>query len=97
MSITTYADAHTQYLDNLSYRREASVAKAWLFYEACSALILLSPKRSRAGNDNEVETDPVRLEKQMEEALQWISSNPESGSSASAGSVRFPDFSEFRG
>lgn len=95
MAIATYNDAHAQYLENLSYRREASVAKAWLFYEACSALILLAPKRSRSGNDNELETDPVRLEKQMQEAEQWISTN--SASSASAGSVRFPNFSEFRG
>ena len=94
MPIATFDDASDQYLENLSYEREGSTAKAWLFIEACRAMLILFPKRSKAG-ENEVEFDASRLTREIEEARQWVGNNP--NSSVAASTVRFPDFAEFRG
>lgn len=94
-SASTDAEVWASYDDNASYEEDSSVTKARAFITACRILLRRTPKRSRGGNDNEVEFDPTRITKEMEEARQWIASSP--SSTASAGSVRFPDFSEFRG
>lgn len=94
MSISTFDDALAQYLGNLSYEREGSVLKAQLFVEACGAMLLLFPASQRTMN-GEVRSDPTRWTHEMERARRWIANNP--SSSASAGAIRFPDFSEFRG
>lgn len=95
-SVSTDAEVWASYDDNASYEEDSSVTKARAFITACRILLRRQPKRVRGGNDNhEIEFDPTRISKEMEEARQWISSNP--SSTASAGSVRFPDFAEFRG
>lgn len=95
-SASTDAEVWASYDDNASYEEDASTAKAKAFITACRILLRRTPKRQRTGSDNaEIEFDPTRITKEMEEARQWVSSNP--GSSAAAGSVRFPDFAEFRG
>jgi len=95
-SASTFDQVVASYKDNASYEEDGSVSKARAFVTACRLLIVMLPKRTRGPEDGELETDPTRLTKEMEEARQWIANN--SSSSASSGAVRLPDFNDgFRG
>lgn len=50
-SASTYAEIEAEYLDTLSYEREASVSKAYLHAEACRALRLRRPTTSVKGSN----------------------------------------------
>jgi hypothetical protein len=90
---STDAQVWAAYDDNASYEEDGSLTKAKAFITACRILLRRLPKRQKSGGA-EIETDPTRLSKEMEEAKQWVASNP--SSSAAAGSVRFADFNGFR-
>jgi hypothetical protein len=89
---STLADAKAQYLGNLSYGTDGSVAKCKLFIEACIALMLLLPtKTARGRNGMQVEMNVDLVKSSLETAQRWL------GSSGSAGSsVVFANFNTFR-
>lgn len=51
-STSTYDEIEAEYLDTLSYEREASVDKAFRHAEACNALRLKRPNESTKGSNS---------------------------------------------
>lgn len=88
---STLADAKAQYLASLRYAAEGSASKCNDFIEACGALLLLLPRRTRHGRGMEVEMDPALVAEQMRQAEQWRATTGSTG-----GAVRHASFNNFR-
>ena len=93
MAYTTLADAKAAYLANAGYEAASSRAQALAFVEACRALAVLLPSRSRAGRSGvEVEMDPTLVSEEGRQARRWLGQ----GGGTSAPGVRYADLSNFR-
>jgi hypothetical protein len=85
------------YDDNVSYRRNGSIAQAYAFIEACT--MLLSPRRSikrssHGGRSEEVELDlETQVRQPMLAAEQWLAAN---APALNGSGVIHPDFTGFR-
>jgi len=89
---STLANAKAQYLGNLGWKTEASVTKAKAFIEACEALLLLLPTRTRRGKAGmEVEMNVDHIRQRLEAAERWLAANGSTG-----GAVRHASFETFR-
>jgi hypothetical protein len=89
MAIATLAEAKTQYLANASYDADGSRPKAFLFIEACRALLMLRPS---ATNRGEFGIDFESLNEERKLAQQWLAANP----GTARATARFADFDNFR-
>jgi hypothetical protein len=76
-----YAQAVDDFYTYRDYRRQASADRALRFVEACDLLLLIRPKRSRHGQDEEVEFDPVVLEKVRAAASAYATAKSTRGAS----------------
>jgi hypothetical protein len=78
-----------QYLDNLSYDMDGSVAKAKLFIAACRALLVMHPT-TWSHAQSSIQFNPNLWEKQLQDAQRWLSSR------VSQGNVNHMSFRGFR-
>ena len=96
MAVNTYALAEAQYLDNLDYDTDNSVAKCKLFIAACRALlhfVLSSTSTATSSMGNE----PQKYREEIDAATDWVGAHDEdAATSAGSGFVRHADISEFR-
>ncbi len=88
-----YTQAVDDFYTYRDYRRQASADRALRFVEACDLLLLIKPKRSRHGQDEEVEFDPVMLEKVRAAADRYATAQ----SSSNRSRVKFLSTEGFRG
>lgn len=97
-SASTREQVRAAYFDNASYEEDASVAKAKIFITACRMLLQHIPKRAKQGGaGSEVETDPVRIENQLEEAQEWLQSvGATLAGTSGSGSTRHFSIQNFR-
>lgn len=97
-STSTLAQVEAAYIDNASYAEDSSVAKAKAFITACRILLVKLPKASNSGDAGATYNTDL-IQKQMEQAQQWVTANDTSSSSdASSGGpvvARF-NFNNFR-
>jgi hypothetical protein len=93
-SSSTLAEVQAAYRDNASYDVDESTTKAGEFITACRMLLLMIPKRAAHGGRGaeEVETDPVVLRAELQEAQRWLRAKR----AASAGRVRHFSFENLR-
>ncbi len=93
-SSSTLQEILDAYADNGSYGEEGSAAKGRAFCTACRLLLLQLPKRIASGRGGEeVELEPELIERQLQQAKQWLDVNLDS---AGSGRTRYSDFSGFR-
>lgn len=96
-SLSTRADVLAAYADNSAYEENESVAEAKAFATACR--LLLSPRFSvkrtshGGGSGEEVELDLNIIQKQLDDARQWVAAN---APAANGTGVIHPDFTDFR-
>lgn len=96
-STSTTAEVYAAYADNASYEENDSLSEAKAFVSACRLLLspLHSVKRSAAGgrSGTEVELSQELLQKQLDQAREWVAQKQ---SAASHGGVIHADFTDFR-
>jgi len=86
---TTQDEAITQYLENVGYDINGSIASCKLFIEACRALLALMPAKWSKTTSN-FEYDPALWRASATEALAWLSENQ----TGAGGSVKHIAFGE---
>lgn len=84
---TTFAQAQTAYLDNAGYDgASGSVAMAKAFRTACRQLLVLLPKVSQQGANNQLQLSPDLVKKALDDCTTWLASNDD-GSAGGSGST----------
>jgi hypothetical protein len=95
--LSNLSDAQDAYLTNADYAETDSLTKAKLFATACRKLLLLMPKGTAHSDDSgsqDVDYDPVRIENQLNAALEFIAAKQDV-THGGAG-TRFISFENFR-
>ena len=92
-SSSTLAQVKNAYYDNADYDVDGDIGQARTFIVACRQLLLRLPKRGKKADD-EVELDPVRIEKQLDDARSWLALNNDTAPTNL--SVLHASFEEFR-
>lgn len=80
------------YDDNASYAEDASASKARTFITACRILLRRRPT-SISVDGQVVAFSAASIEKELENARQWLATN---NTSANGGSIRYIDFGNIR-
>ena len=89
--LSTQQDIVGQYLDNLGYDHNESVASCKLFIQACRAMLVMHPSTWSQSGVN-ITFDPTAWRQQAAQAEIWLNANQTSG----GGSVKFLAFGDFR-
>lgn len=74
-SASTDSDVWAAYDDNASYDEDGSTTKAKAFRTACRFLLRRQPKRATDGLGSSVEFNPDLIQKEMDEANDWLRAN----------------------
>ena len=89
--LSTQQDIVGQYLDNLGYDHNESVASCKLFIQACRAMLVMHPSNwSQSGTS--IAFDPLAWKQQAAQAEMWLAAN----SPTSSGNVKHLAFGDFR-
>jgi len=93
-SASTRAEVIAYYEDNASYEEDGSLTKAKAFVTACLFLLRREPKRyARGRGGDEVELDPLVIQKELEAARRYVTKND---TTSSGPRIRYASADQFR-
>jgi hypothetical protein len=102
-SASTLQQVLDSYDDNASYAEDGSIPKCKAFATACRIILRRRPKRARAGGASgqgeEIELDLTLIQKELDKAEAWLSTNGGTPVVAGAGGGGYlhVDLRDFRG